>query len=128
MNWRHPGVVDLPKLIGFTEGSLMAYGCSVNVRWKIQKMMENDPDKFLLRLVGSKVLVTILRGDTAPKSEISGFLILTRLLKIAINTMDVKPSRVLFGFNKSVHHKQPRENWCPTLPLFHQSCIGGYKI
>ena len=59
--------------------------------------MDHEPDRFYVRLVCGKARVTPLKGTTAPRSEISGFLILTRLLKVVLNSMDVKPSRVLLA-------------------------------
>ena len=91
---RPKGVVDPPELVGFADGSLMAYGCAVYVRWKKVKRLADDPDRFYVRLVCGKARVTPLKGTTAPRSEISGFLILTRLLKVVLNAMDVKPARV----------------------------------
>ena len=51
------------------------------------KISESDLDEYYVQLVCAK-------GTTAPKSEASGYLILTRLLKVVINSMDVKPAEV----------------------------------
>ena len=51
-------------------------------------------DSYHVRLVCGKARVTSIKGTTAPRSEVSGFLIATRLLKVVINVMDVKPSQV----------------------------------
>ena len=48
----------------------------------------------MVRLVCGKARVTSVRGTTAPRSEMSGFLILTRLLKVVVNAMDVKPVQI----------------------------------
>ena len=61
--------------------------------------MDHEPDRFYVRLVYGKAHVTPLKGTTAPRSEISGFLLLTRLLKVVLNSMDVKPSRVFLAVN-----------------------------
>ena len=34
----------LPELIGFRDGSLMAYGCAIYIRWKKAKQEVKDPD------------------------------------------------------------------------------------
>ena len=47
-----------------------------------------------MRLVCGKARVTPLKGTTVPRSELSGYLILTRLLKVVVNSMDQKPHQV----------------------------------
>ena len=91
---RPSGVEEVPELIGFGDGSLSAYACAIYVRWKLLKTLESDPDQFDVRLVCAKARVAPVKGITAPRSEISGFLILTRLLKVLVNAMEVKPSRI----------------------------------
>ena len=82
---RPPGVMEPPELIVLSDGSLVAYACALYIRWrKIEKNMDGS-DNYHVRLVC---------GMTAPRSEVSGFLIATRLLKVVINVMDVKPSQV----------------------------------
>ena len=53
-----------------------------------------DPDRFYVRLVCGKARVTPVKGITVPRSELSGFLILTRLLKVVVNSMDEKPYQI----------------------------------
>ena len=91
---RPSGVEEVPELIGFGDGSISAYACAIYVRWKLLKTMDSDPDQFDVRLVCAKARVAPVKGITAPRSEISGFLILTRLLKVLVNAMEVKPSRI----------------------------------
>ena len=38
----------LPELIGFGEGSLIAYGFAIYVRWKKVKKEITDPDEYLV--------------------------------------------------------------------------------
>ena len=96
---RPSGVEETPELIGFADGSLSAYGCAVYVRWKLVKMGPEDPDQFSVKLVCAKARVAPVKGITAPRSELSGFLILTRLLKVLVNAMDLKPSRITLAVN-----------------------------
>ena len=96
---RPSGVEETPELIGFADGSLSAYGCTVYVRWKLVKMDPEDPDQFSVKLVCAKARVAPVKGITAPRSELSGFLILTRLLKVLVNAMDLKPSRITLAVN-----------------------------
>ena len=88
------GTVGAPELIGFADGSLEAYACAVYIRWLLQKAAPDDPDKFFVRLICGKARVTPLKGTTPPRSELSGFLILTRLLKAVVNAMEIKPSQI----------------------------------
>ena len=91
---RPSGVEETPELIGFADGSLVAYSCAIYVRWKELKRSVSDPDRYHVRLVCGKARVTSARGTTAPRSEMSGFLILTRLLKVVVDAMEVKPVRI----------------------------------
>ena len=91
---RPEGVEDSAELVGFADGSLMAYACAVYVRWKKIKQSPMDPDRFHVRLVCAKARVTSAKGTTAPRSEVSGYLILTRLLKTVVNAMDIKPVEI----------------------------------
>ena len=91
---RPPGVEDIPELIGFGDGSLLAYACAVYIRWRKVKNDDLEPDRYVVRLVCAKARVTPVRGTTAPRSEVSGFLILTRLLKVVVEAMDIKPSQL----------------------------------
>ena len=88
---RPEGAIGPPELIGFSDGSLVAYGCAVYIRWRKSKSFKSDPERYYVKLVCGKARVTSAKGTTAPRSEVSGYLILTRLLKTVVNAMDVKP-------------------------------------
>ena len=87
-------VEDVPELIGFADGSLLAYACCIYIRWRRIKTNQEDPDRYVVQLVCAKARVTSMKGTTAPRSELSGFLILSRLLKVVVNAMDIKPSQI----------------------------------
>ena len=89
------GTAGAPDLIGFADGSLEAYACAIYIRWPLQKSEPTEPDQFFVRLVCGKARVTPVKGTTVPRSELSGFLILTRLLKVVVAAMDDKPIQVL---------------------------------
>ena len=63
------------------------------------KISESDPDEHYVKLICAKARVTAAKGTTAPRSEASGYLILTRLLKVVINAMDVKPAEVTLAMD-----------------------------
>ena len=88
------GTIGVPELIGFADGSLEAYSCAIYIRWQMLKSTPEEPDRFFVRLVCGKARVTPVRGTTVPRSELSGYLILTRLLKVVVASMDEKPFQV----------------------------------
>ena len=96
---RPEGAIGPPELIGFSDGSLVAYGCAVYIRWKKAKSLIADPDRYFVKLVCGKARVTSAKGTTAPRSEVSGYLILTRLLKTVVNAMDVKPDQITLAMD-----------------------------
>ena len=71
-----------------------AYACAIYIRWLLPKSESTDLDQFFVRLVCDKARVTPVKGTTVPRSELSGFLIFTRLLKVVIATMDAQPGQV----------------------------------
>ena len=73
---------------------LEAYACAIYVRWKLKRLGKKDDQQFFIPLVCAKARMTPIKGTTAPGSELSGFLILTRMLKVVIAAMDHKPSHV----------------------------------
>ena len=60
----------------------------------MRKAASNDSERFHISLVCGKARVTPVKGTTVPRSELSGYLILTRLLKVVVDAMDEKPTRV----------------------------------
>ena len=92
---RPEGVTDdPPELIGFADGSLLAYACVIYIRWTKARCNPNGPTRYVVRMVCAKARVTSVRGTTAPRSEMCGFLILTRLLLVVVSAMDTKPSQI----------------------------------
>ena len=91
---RPEGTEGLPELIGFSDGSLVAYGCTLYVRWKKSKSSASCPDRYFVKLVCGKARVTSARGTTAPRSEVCGYLVLTRLLKTVVNAMEAKQEQI----------------------------------
>ena len=64
------GAEDVRELIAFSDGSLVAYACVVNIKWKKLKKSMTDPDRYHVKLVCGKARVTSVRGITAPRSEV----------------------------------------------------------
>ena len=84
--------VGRPTIIGFADGSLDAYGCSIYIRWELDSDCVSRDQWYFVRLVYGKARVTPVKGTTVPRSEIWGLFILLRPLKVVSNTMYVKPS------------------------------------
>ena len=63
------------------------------------KISESDLDEYYVQLVCAKARVTAAKETTDPRSKASGYLILTRLLKVVINAMDVKPDEVTLAMD-----------------------------
>ena len=82
--------IGRPELFAFFDGSLDAYASCVYVRWRLGG---NHP-KYSVSLLAAKARVTSVRGSTAPRSELSGLLITSRLLLTVVPSMSMKPSKV----------------------------------
>ena len=82
------------ELIGFTNGSLDAYSCAIYIRWLMKMNSLKEDDRYHVLIVCGKSRVTPVKCTTIPRSELSGFLILSRLLKVVINAMDEKPYQI----------------------------------
>ena len=91
---RTQGAVGSPELVRFADGSLEAYACAIYVRWSMGIDVTDGMEKFFVRLVCAKARVTPAKGTTVPRSELFGFLILTRLLRVVCSAMDTKPCRI----------------------------------
>ena len=51
-------------------------------------------ESYAVNLLASKARVTALRGSTTPRSELSGLLIASRLLKEVVKAMSEKPKKI----------------------------------
>jgi hypothetical protein len=70
---RPEGVSDPPELIGFADGSPLAYACEIYIRWTKTKTSSREPTRYVVRMVCAKARVTSVRGTTAPRSEMEDF-------------------------------------------------------
>ena len=75
-------------LLAFCDGSLQAFATVIYAMYIIQDIIS-------VRLVASKARITPLRGMTVPRSELSGLVLGSRLLKTVVNSIEVKPNRVI---------------------------------
>ena len=61
-------------LVGFCDGSSVANGCAVYLRWS-----DESEEKVEVKFVGSKGRVNPIKGTTTPRAEMCGAFILSRL-------------------------------------------------
>ena len=82
-------VIGRPELIVYSDGSNVAFGAVIYIRWVLQEV-----GKFHTALVTSKSRVTPKTGLTAPRSELQGLVVATRLTNAVMKALDVKPKRI----------------------------------
>ena len=87
-------VQNVKELIGFGDVSLCANASVIYVGWKVIKTAEVNPDQLVVKFVWSNASVFPDKRISPSKTEVSSFLILTRLLRLLVNKMDNKPSRI----------------------------------
>ena len=81
--------VDRPELIIFTDGSTVAFGAVVYVRFRL-----TDSPDYHTALVSSKSRVTPRTGLTAPRSELQGLIVGARLADVIIPALNKRPVRL----------------------------------
>ena len=79
-----------PELIGYWDGSLLAYAALLYIRW----LLKTDPPSWKATLLCAKVRVTPISGLTAPRTELNGAVVCGRLIDTAIPSLPEKPCRV----------------------------------
>ena len=78
-----------PEIIGFWDGSDEAYSGVCYVRWKL-----DGKDEWETNLITSKARVTPKSGCTTPRSELSGLVLLVRLIDQILSALDNRPIRI----------------------------------
>ena len=85
---RHQDAESRPEVIGFFDGSDSAFCGVVYLRWLLK-----DGHTWYSTLVTSKAKVTPGQGTTTPRSELSGLVVLVRLMDNVIKAMSTPPVR-----------------------------------
>ena len=62
------------ELIGFSDGSAVAHGCTLYLRW-----YDDKENRIEVKFIGAKSKVNSIKGTTVPRAEICGAFILSRL-------------------------------------------------
>ncbi len=90
-------------LVGFSDGSSVAHGCTVYLRWA-----DENEGNIEVKFVGSKAKVNPIKGTTTPRAEMSGAFILSRLaysVENALSDTEISPlltGKVLFSDSTTV--------------------------
>ena len=91
---RPKGAVGSPWVVGFSDGSLSAFGCAIYVRYHVEN---NGTTSFETRLMCGKARVTPIQGTTSPRSELQALLVLLRLTESVVRAMSDPPARVVLA-------------------------------
>lgn len=84
--------IGRPELIGYWDGSESAYAAVVYIRW----LSGEDPANpvWVSSLLTSKARVTPVAGITAPRTELNGFVVLSRIMELVLSSLNEKPARI----------------------------------
>ena len=98
---RPANAVGLPELVSFVDGSLLAYACAVYIVYMVLEEKGGpwlsdlgQKQSYVASLLVSKARVTPLAGLTAPRSEMNGMVLGTRLSNLALRSMLEKPAKL----------------------------------
>ena len=70
------------ELVGFSDASNIGYGCVLYIRWK-----NFDESAIQVKFLCAKGKVTTIKGNTIPRNELNGAVILTRLAWSALESI-----------------------------------------
>ena len=86
----HDAAVDRPELIVYTDGSCVAFGAVLYLRWKLAEA--GAP--FNTTMITAKTRVTPKAGMSAPRSELQALVVGVRLITKVLEALSVRPVRV----------------------------------
>ena len=87
----HKLKVSRPEIIAYADGSTIAFGSVIYIRFRLDTDAEAP---YHTALLTSKSRVTPKHGLTAPRSELQGLIIAVRVVDRIINALDARPLRV----------------------------------
>ena len=87
------GTTGPPEIVGFWDGGDPAFGCCLYARYKLEQQGSSG-ETHAVRLLAGKARVTPIKRNTTPRSELSGLLVLSRLLSSLWDRFSKRPSRV----------------------------------
>ena len=110
-------VTGRPQLIGYWDGSQEAYAAVIYIRWLC------SDNTWHSTLVTSKSRVTPAAGFSIPRSELSGLLMLTRLITNVAAALDVPPIRVTLAGDSTCTISCAEVNSAMLTPFFANRCV-----
>ena len=120
---RPENAVGGPMVVGFGDGAFAAYAAAVYLVWRIScDHGEDCQGHFSSGLLCAKSRVTPLRGFTIPRSELSGGLLVSRLVLatiIALSRLDEKPVSSIILLDSRCTISCLEENARKLKPFFH---------
>ena len=117
--------IGSPVLVGFGDGSFAAFAATVYVVWQFQCNHDYVCDgsgHFSSALLCANAKVTPLRGFTVPRSELSGGVLVSRLMltaTIALSKLEEKPSNAIILTDSTCTISCLEENAKRLKPFFH---------
>ena len=116
-------VVGGPMVVGFGDGAFAAYAAAVYLVWRLPcDHGEECQGHFSSSLLVAKCRVTPLRGFTVPRSELSGGLLVSRLVLtavLALSRLDEKPTSSVILLDSTCTISSLEENARKLKPFFH---------
>ena len=85
---RVDGVVDRCEVVGYFDGSDLAFAGVVYTRWKFV-----GQPSWHVSLVTSKATITPKGGITTPRSELQGLVVLVRIMDKVVRSLEFSPAR-----------------------------------
>ena len=84
--------IGRPELIEYWDGSEEACAALIFVRWLVSE--EDEDRKWEVNLLMAKARVAPVGGTTAPRAELNGLVVLSRLMDVTVEAMRSKPARI----------------------------------
>ena len=120
---RPEGAVGGPVIVGFGDGAFAAYAAVVYLVWKLLCQHGAECEgHYKSSLLCSKARVTPLRGYTIPRSELSGGVLVSRLVLAAaraLSKLDDKPASSIILLDSECIISCLEENAKKLKPFFH---------
>ena len=122
---RPKDAIGKPMVVGFGDGAFAAYAAAIYIVWEVSCTCLNKQDcegHFVSNLMCAKSRVTPLRGFTIPRSELSGGLLVSRLILAvvrALSKMEEKPRNSIILLDSTYTISSLEENARKLKPFFH---------
>ena len=106
-------VLGRPEVLGFFDASDVCYAAVIYIRYQL-----NQPDQWHVSVLTSKARVVPSSGLTTPRSELSGTVMLSRLVTRVVNSLSIIPQRIILFGDSSCVIASLEETCNSMLPFF----------